>query len=103
MEYKYHKDYFLDNDDDLVDLGVVKVKFGFESNKGGKISNSVLSMLYKAGKPYVSLIGEEEKIAPPKPKTTPKPQVKTKKKKVKIDEPKEEPTITYTEPNEEES
>ena len=100
MIYKYDKEYFLDNDDDLVDLVTAKVLFGFDSNRGNCLSNSILSILYNAGKPYVSLAEDEvEVVAPQKLKQ----KSKTKKKKIKIDEPKEEPTITNTESNKEES
>jgi len=100
MKYIYNKDYFLDNEDDTVVLFNNSVDFGFDSDRGGKLSNKVLSILYKSGKPYVSLEGEEiEKVLP----TASKPKAKTKKKKIKIDEPKEEPIIKNTESNEEES
>jgi hypothetical protein len=101
MKYKFHKEYFLDNDNDAVECFGKTISIGFNSNTGNRLSDKLLSILYGAGKPYVSLIGDEvEEVAPP----TPKPKAKTKKKKVKIDEPKaEEPTSTITEPNEEES
>ena len=99
MEYKFHKEYFLDHDNDTVKVewgGSHVFNVGFDS----KFSHKLLKIFYRLGKPYVSLIGDEvEQVAPPKPKV----KVKTKKKKVKIDEPKEEPTITNTESTEEES
>ena len=99
MEYKFHKEYFIDNDDDTVELFGKDVSIGFSS--GRLLTRKVLCILHKAGKPYVSLEGEEVKeVAKP----TPKVKVKTKKKKAKIDEPKEEKQpVIKPESNEEES
>ncbi len=82
MKYIFHREYFVSNDNDDVQLGRHSFTVSFESN----LSQKVLAMLYNMlGKPYVSIEGEEV-VEKPKPKAKPK----AKKKKVKIDEPKEE-------------
>jgi len=93
MKYKFIKKYFVANDDDIVTFNNGNTfAVGFNSS----FSQKVLSKLHILGKPYIEAEGEEEEA--------PKPKIKIKKKKVKIDEPKaEEPTITDTESNEEES
>jgi len=84
MKYIFHKEYFVSNENDDVQLGKHSFTVSFESN----LSQKVLAMLYNMlGKPYVSIEGEEV-VEKPKPKAKAKP--KAKKKKVKIDEPKEE-------------
>ena len=94
MKYKFIKEWFLSNDDDIVEIGSHKFDVGFSSES--KLSQKVLGWLYKDGKPYVTIEGEEVvKEVKSKPK---------KKKKVKVDEPKKETQpIVEPESNEEES
>jgi hypothetical protein len=100
MEYKFHKEYFLDNDGDTIEYGIQTIQIDFYSDAKLKNNSKMLTVLHKMGKPYVSLVGDDvEKVTPPT--TKPKPQ--TKKKKVKIDEPKEEKPSINTESNEKES
>lgn len=94
MKYKFVKEYFIDNDSDVVEIG--KHKFSVDINSENKLSQKVLGWLYALEKAYVTIEGEEVvKEVKSKPK---------KKKKIKIDEPKEEDQpITNPESNEEES
>ena len=98
MNFKFNKEYFLSNDDDSHKYGRHAIHICFDSN----FDRKVLSILYNAGKPYVTLEGDgvepvKEAVKVSKPKTK-------SKKKAKIDEPKESvPTIKDTESNEEES
>ena len=94
MKYKFIKEYFIDNDSDVVEIG--RHKFSVDINSENKLSKKVLGWLYALEKPYVTIEGEEVvKEVKSKPK---------KKKKIKIDEPKEEEQpITNPESNEEES
>jgi len=96
MEYKFNKEYFLSNDDDYHQHGLHNIQVNFDSN----LTSKVLSILHSAGKPYVTLEGDDAEAVKEVVK-----KVKSKsKKKAKIDEPKESvPTIKDTESNEEES
>jgi hypothetical protein len=94
MKYKFIKEYFIDNDSDVVEIG--KHKFSVDINSENKLSQKVLGWLYALKKGYVTIEGEE---VVKKVKSKP-----IKKKKIKIDEPKkEEQPITNPESNEEES
>ena len=99
MKYIFHKEYFIANDNDNIQLGKHSVTVSFESN----FSQKVLAMIYNTlDKPYVSIEGEEEVLVVKKSKI----KSKSKKKKVKIDEPKTEQETsisTDTNSNEEES
>jgi hypothetical protein len=99
MKYIFHKEYFISNENDNIQLGRHSVAVSFESN----FSQKVLAMIYNTlDKPYVSIEGEEEVVVIKNSKI----KSKSKKKKVKIDEPKTEQETsisTDTDSNEEES
>ena len=98
MEFKFNKEYFLSNDDDSYQYGRHTIHISFDS----QFNRKVLSILYNAGKPYITLVGDDVEPVKEVVKKV-KSNIKSKKK-VKIDEPKESTTKNQdTNSNEKES
>ena len=95
---KLNKDYFLSNDDEVVQFGRHKISVNYNSI----LSTKVLNFLYNIGKPYVIL--EEEDVDPIKEVIKEAKLNIKSKKKVKIDEPKKsKPETRITDSNKKES